>query len=102
MIQNYIPFKTHSLLFYHFAYVDTDRCLALPILKKNRVRMLFTEVGVRDDCRYEIVCCKVRKKDLPAFTKAMAELAEEMPRYGYTDYGSFCEEIITKTTKISA
>ena len=102
MIQNYVALKSHSLLFYNIVYFDTARCFALPILKKNHVRMRFTEVGVRDACRYELVGCKIRKKDFPAFTKSMLELAEEMQHYGYSDYADFCEEIITTVSKVSA
>lgn len=79
-----------SLLYTHYAFLDTDAYLADQLFLKHQVQVRFREEYVRDDSPYRVIFCQVRKRDEERFLSALEELPNKMMLLGYTDYLDTC------------
>lgn len=87
---HFIQFESHSLLFRHYAFVDTKDYLADQLFIQEKVRVYFGKEAHRDDTEYCIIFCKVRKRDEAAFLTALQKLPSRMLLLGHTNYLDFC------------
>ena len=77
-----------------FAYIDTMVLLADRIFIENKVRVKFCGDYKHRERNYDVVICKVKKKDVSVFLQSMAELKNRAILMGNTDYETFCKEQI--------
>lgn len=92
---NYIKLRGVSALRTEFVYVDVPEYVADQLFIKHKVRVHFRKSEMRrTGDPYVIVFCKVRKKDIGRFVKAMEEMPEAMRQKGHEDYMEYCEKCI--------
>ena len=64
---HFVQLERHSLLFRHYAFVDTKDYLADQLFIQEKVRVYFRQETHRTDNDYCVIFCKVRKRDETAF-----------------------------------
>lgn len=99
---HFIPLENRSLLFRHYAFVDTKDYLTDQLFIQEKVRVWFWREFLCPNSEYRIVCCKVRKRDKAAFLTALQKLPSKMLLFGHTDYLDFChsfQELLRTTRK---
>lgn len=87
---HFIPLKTRSLLFRHYAFVDTKDYLADQLFIQKKVQVSFGCELVCPDSDYCVIFCKLRKRDEANFLTALQKLPSKMLLLGHTDYLDFC------------
>lgn len=92
-MKNYWKVDSISLLSASYFYVDCESYLADQLFIQNKVKVRFMEEMGRDDSKYRIIFCKVRKKDKEHFEEAITKLKDKMLLMGYTDYIDECDEV---------
>ena len=85
-----------SLLYTHYAFLDTEAYLADQLFLKHQVRVHFREEYGRDDSPYRVIFCHVRKRDRERFQAALEELPKKMMLLGYIDYLDVCRALWDK------
>lgn len=94
-VKNYIRFKDFSLFYVKFMYIDTNEHLGDRIFINHKIRVYFSGHYANDNSKYQMILCKVKKKDEDEFIKALSEITDKMLLMGNTDYEKFCEETIS-------
>ena len=89
---NFFRFGRSSLLHRQYIYFDRDQC-SFSLLRRRNVRMKIKSVLKKQNDKYVVVLCKVRKKDVGEFEVAMEELPNKMLICGYLDYSAFCDQM---------
>ena len=77
---HFVQLERHSLLFRHYAFVDTKDYLADQLFIQEKVRVYFRQETHRTDNDYCVIFCKVRKRDETA----------KMLLLGHAGYLDFC------------
>ena len=90
-MENYLKLKTFSPFSCSYVFLDCDEYLADQLFIKHKVSVKCGGEFVRDDSRYRIISCKIRKKYEQSFLKALSEMYNKMILRGYGDYQEFCE-----------
>lgn len=90
-LENYLKLKTFSPFSSSYVFLDCDEYLADQLFIKHKVPVNFGGEFVRDDTRYRVISCKIRKKHEENFLKALSEMYNKMILRGYDDYQEFCE-----------
>ena len=83
----------------HFVFFDDINCSSFSLLYRNKVEIKFKTAARREEEKYQIVFCDVRRKDVDKFINAMEELKNKMLLIGNTDYEAFCEELLPELTE---
>ena len=81
----YIPVKKVSLFYRHFLYFDREPYMADHLFVQHNVRIKFGPECRKEGSPYVGIFCRVKKRDVPAFQAAMADLERGMAVCGY-DY----------------
>lgn len=82
-----------GLFYLQYAYVDlciNDSYVADSPFYRRRIPVRFGRVMVKDNEKYRIVLCKVRRKYREEFEKALGEISNKMSLLGHNDYDEFC------------
>lgn len=91
MADNYIRIESHSPFTQEFIYIDVEPYKADDAFNELGVRPKFYEEFDVVDQPYVIIRCKVPRRDVHLFVKAMDKLKQKMLLTGYPDYEDFCE-----------
>ena len=83
---HFVQLESHSLLFRHYAFVDTKDYLADQLFIQEKVRVYFRQETHRTDNDYCVIFCKVRKRDETAFLTALQKLPSKMLLLGHAGY----------------
>ena len=81
----------------NYAYIDlnTDSgYVADSLFYRRRIKVGFMEEMSRDDEKYRVIFCRIRKKDREVFEKALAEIPNKMNLLGHTDYEAYCDTLM--------
>ena len=89
-LDNFSPFKVW------YAFIDTKDHLADQLFIRHKVRVYFMGDYQYPDADYQVIICKVKRKDEREFLVALSELAEKMLICGHSDYEVFSELLIEK------
>lgn len=95
ILNNYLKLKTMSPFTYSYIFLDCDEYLADQLFIKHKVPVKFGKEYRKNDSRYCVISCKIRKRYEEEFKKALAEMNNKMILRGYTDYADFCENFNT-------
>ena len=80
----------NNVTFYIFLYIfDCDEYLADQLFIKHKVPVKFGKEYCKNNSRYCVISCKIRKRYEEEFKKALAEMDNKMILRGYTDYADF-------------
>lgn len=90
----YLHLERFSLLYSHYAILDTSDYYADQLFIKHQVPVLFGKEYAHPDAPYQIIFCCVRKKDEQRFLTALEELPNKMALCGHPDYPTFCKAFI--------
>lgn len=90
-MENYLKVRTYSPFSYSYVFLDCNEYLADQLFIKHKVPVKFGGEFVRDDSKYRIISCKIRKKYEKSFLNALSEMYNKMILRGYGDYQEFCE-----------
>ena len=97
---NYICFgKKFNPLYVYYMYIDVNRdhdYIADSLFYKRKIPVHFKDEMVRDEDKYRIIFCKIRKKYRKQFEDALEELKNKMHLLGYTDYEEYCERLMVE------
>lgn len=94
---NYIKLKKKWYSIYNeFVYIDVDDHLADDIFVKNKIPVKFKGDYKHDDKKYVLVYCKVKPKYIVEFLNSLGELKNKMLHNGFTDYETFCKNVLEK------
>ncbi len=96
---NYWKLNAPSLLYYHYAFIDTEKYFADQLFIKNKVNVSFGKEYKRENSPYIIIFCKIKKKDEKNFLTALSELKNKMILLGYIDYEKVCKELMKSFVK---
>lgn len=77
-----------------FLFFDDMNYSSISLLNRNKVKVKIKTAAQKEDWKYQIVFCDVRRKDVEKFIRAMEELKNKMLLIGNTDYEAFCEELL--------
>ena len=80
-----------------FFYIDIQDYLADDIFVKNKIPVRFKGDYKHDGEKYVIVYCKVKSKYIDEFLNSLGELKNKMLHNGFTDYETFCKNLLEKT-----
>ena len=94
-MNNYLKLKTMSPFTYSYIFLDCDEYLADQLFIKHKVPVKFGKEYRKNDSRYCVMSCKIRKRYEEEFKKALAEMNNKMILRGYTDFTDFCENFNT-------
>lgn len=89
-IKNYCVLSKFSLLYDHFAFIDTSEYYADQMFIRQRVKVWFGKEYKHPNYPYLIIFCKVRKRDREKFLTALSELNCKMIENGHPAYEKFC------------
>lgn len=96
---NYISLKRRLPTRYaRFLFVDDKNCSADSVFHRNQLYVKIGDIARRDEDKYQLVFCGVKKKDVSKFAKAMKELADKMYIIGNKDYDEYCTDIFYQLT----
>lgn len=88
---NFVKIKKFSLLYYHYAYLDTKDYLADQLFVNNKVKVRFGREYEKGE--YRIIFCKIRKRDNMSFLAALSEMADKAALMGETVYEEFVKSM---------
>lgn len=87
MRQNYAKINRYSLRHDYYCYADMPKYKADLIFVKNRIRVTFLKEYEKENEKYILIMCRVKKKDSETFISLIL--------LGYTDYPEFCRNTIS-------
>ncbi len=90
MVKNYWKIKSISLLFFRFAFIDTNDYLADQLFIRHKVRVWFEKEFEKRNSPFRLILCKVRRQDVDRFLDALGEMENKMILRGYSGYTEFC------------
>lgn len=99
MRQNYAKINRYSLRHDYYCYADMPKYKADLIFVKNRIRVTFLKEYEKENEKYILIMCRVKKKDSETFISCMEELKNKMILLGYTDYPEFCRNTLSSVCK---
>ena len=85
---------TPSLLFAHFAYIDTPSYMADDIFVRNKLRVKYDKEYEHPDYPYRIVFCHVFRNNAAHFEKCMTDLEKKILLCGHPTYVQDCQTIM--------
>ena len=84
-----------GIYLWHSKPTVADEYLADQLFIKHKVPVKFGKEYCKNNSRYCVISCKIRKRYEEEFKKALAEMDNKMILRGYTDYADFCENFNT-------
>lgn len=93
-MENYLEIR--SLIGKKYVYVDTKDYKADSIIVGEGIRMKIIKEFHKEDEKYCLIYCKVRKDDVIKFELAMDRLKSKMLVCGYSDYEEWCKNTLGK------
>ena len=94
---NYLFFG--GLFSLRYAYVDLNvdsGYVADSLFYRRKIRVWFLEEAVKDDDKYRLIFCRIRKKDKQRFEEALSEIRTKMAFLGHNDYDDYCDELMRR------
>ena len=82
-----------------FVFFDDLDHSAASLFNRYQVPIKVKCAWKKEGEKYRTICCKVRRRDVPRFKKAMEDLKVKMLLIGNTDYEAFCESFMKETDK---
>lgn len=79
-----------------YGYVDTVDHMADSVFYRRQIPVKFGDEFVKDNEKYIFVMCKVKRKHIEEFEKALSEISNKMNLTGNTDYDAFCEKFMNE------
>ena len=92
--ENYIDNGTSLFRRHWFLFFDSADCMAASLFNRLQIRPKVKFVWTRGDCRYNMILCRVAKREADLFRKAMNDLVTKMAIIGDREYESFCRDAI--------
>ena len=93
-MDNYFVFDGLFYLKYFYVDAQTDRgYVADSCFYKRKIPVKYGGDYVRDDDKYIVVTCKIRKKYRKPFEEALKEIRTKMALLGYNDYDEYCASL---------
>ena len=86
-----------GLFYAHYMYIDLnvdEDFVADSLFYKRNIPVKFGEEMSKDDDKYRVIFCKVRKKYRKAFEEALREIPNKMNLLGHTDYEEYCTKLV--------
>ena len=96
---NYIKIRSLNPFVSKFMFIDTDSYLADNVFINAKLHVSFKDEMARDNDKYRIIFCNVKRSQSETFVKCMEELKKKMILLGNHDYNDVCEEIISPIEK---
>ena len=94
-VKNYLDFDGLITIFRRtFMYIDSPEHLGDKEFINQKLRVWFKGSYVNPSEPYQMVVCKVRKRDVQKFYAAMEALPRRMLLMGHEDYEEYCEGMI--------
>ncbi|MCR5652934.1 MAG: hypothetical protein K6F88_03945 [Ruminococcus sp.] len=90
---NFIKLKS-QLRRQEYAYFDLPKYYADNLLRQRKLKVKIICEMEKEDAPYNVIFCRVPKKETSSFEVAMGELEKKMLVCGHTDYPDFCSEFI--------
>lgn len=78
----------------YFAFFDDCNYSAASLFNRYQVRIKVKGSWSKEGDKYKVILCKVWRKDVPKFIRAMEDLKTKMLLIGNTDYEEFCERFL--------
>ena len=108
MKQNYVMLSGGNVLqnmfSYCFSYLDgADAYRADPLFTQYGLRVKFESEFLTPEGNYKVIICRVPKRQVALFHKAMEQMPRRMALFGYTDYTTYWDNFVSKfTTQLGA
>ena len=94
-MENSIELKTKlPKLGRYFVFFDDRNHSAASLFNRYQVPIKVKYAWKTKDGEYKAIFCRVRRKDVPNFKRAMEDLKNKMLLFGNLDYEAFCERFI--------
>lgn len=84
-MRHYVKIEKKSIWFNYYAYIDTEEYLADSIFVQEKIRVFFGKTGRKHNSQYVVVFCKVWKKDVEKFVRAMEKLYNKLLLLGHAE-----------------
>lgn len=94
-MKNYIKLSDFSLFNVSYVFIDSEEHLADQEFIKRKVKVNFIKDYQKPNESYQIIYCKVKKRDEEDFLDVLEYLPHKMSLMGYNDYESCCNKIIS-------
>ena len=86
----------NGLFYDKYFYIDTPDYIADSIFYKHKIKIKFGDEYTKENEKYVIVTCKVRKKYKEVFEKAFEEVKNKMILLGHTDYEEWTQNFFNQ------
>jgi hypothetical protein len=83
-------------LYAHYAYIDIntdENYVADSLFFRKEIPVKFKGEMARDEDKYRVIFCKVKRKYKDKFEEALNEIPHKMNLLGYTDYEAYCSTL---------
>lgn len=101
-MENCIELKTKlPKLGRYFVFFDDRNHSAASLFNRYQVPIRIKCAWNTKDGEFKAIFCRVRRKDVPNFKKAMKDLKNKMLLLGNLDYEVFCERFIKELKETS-
>lgn len=91
---NYIQLKSKNPLACEFAYFDNEQLFADQIFIQKKIHVQFGAEFAKQEFKYRLIFCKIKKQDKDKFLEAMEDLEKKMLLCGYPDYKEYCQDFM--------
>jgi len=95
---NYYQCRNFGIKYKLFFYIDVREYLADKLFLDYKIPIKWTREFSHKDSPYLVIFCKVPKKEIPKFEKAMEDLKNKMLICGHRDYEELCKIIMKEIT----
>ena len=94
---NYICFGGRFRLLYMYIDLNVDEnYVADSLFYKRDIPVKFKDEWSKDEDKYRVIFCKVRKKYKAKFEEALEELKNKMALLGHIDYEDYCNDLFNQ------
>jgi hypothetical protein len=91
---NFIKLKPR-LRWQEYAYFDLPEYFADNLFRQRKLKVKIICEMEKDDTPYNVIFCRVPKKETSSFEAAMGELEKKMLVCGHTDYPEYCSKFMS-------
>ena len=71
-----------------------ENYVADSLFYKREIPVWFKDELAKDEDKYRVIFCKIRKKDKEKFEEALEELPNKMELLGHLDYIDYCNNVM--------